>query len=76
MKRLNEVLSDDIIQEQLDSGYHITICPVCGNETFDDYFICPHCGWEHDGTIDSGQFSSANKSSINDYKKFLQNHCF
>lgn len=71
MKKISEVLDPQVINEQLASGYRITICPVCGNETFDDYSICPHCGWEQDGTVDADMYSSANKSSINDYKKNL-----
>jgi len=71
MKRINEVLAQDIIDEQIASGYQLTVCPVCGNETFDDYSICPHCGWEQDGTVDLDQYSSANGSSIHEYRKSL-----
>ena len=50
-------------------GFNVVICPVCGKETLDNHFICPHCGWEHDSTVESlEQFSSANQSTIKEYK--------
>ena len=71
MKKLDHVLDRNVIQEHLDSGYRLTVCPVCGNETFDDYFVCPHCGWENDGTKDVDEFSSANNSTIKNYRNNL-----
>ena len=68
MKRLNEVLSNELIEEHISKGYKIIKCPVCDNETFDDYFICPHCDWEYDGIVESDVYSSTNKSTINLYK--------
>ena len=44
-------------------------CPVCGKETLDDYFICPTCGWEYDGTVEENEYSSCNKATIADYRK-------
>lgn len=72
MKRIIEVLDQSVIDEQLNSGYQLTTCPVCGNETFDDYFICPHCGWENDGTVNLEEFSTVNNSSIKEYKENLK----
>lgn len=38
-------------KEYLEFGYKIVKCPVCGNETLDNHFICPTCNWEYDGTF-------------------------
>lgn len=56
-------------QEYREMGSKIVNCPVCGKETLDDYFICPNCGWEYDGTIEENEFSSCNKATIVDYRK-------
>ncbi len=66
MKKLEAVLSVNIINEQLSQGYRRITCPSCGNETFDDHFVCPHCGWEYDGITNKNQYSSCNKSTINE----------
>jgi len=50
-------------------GFKIVKCPVCGKETLDDYFICPHCGWEYDGTTNENEYSSCNKTTVVDYRK-------
>ena len=42
-------------QEYREMGFQIVKCPVCGKETLDDYFICPNCGWEYDGTTDKNE---------------------
>lgn len=56
-------------REFLEFGFNVITCPVCGEETLDNHFVCPHCGWEHDGTVKSPeQFSTANQSTIEDYK--------
>jgi len=73
MKRLTDVYSLNDINEQLDNGYRIIKCPVCGNETFNDYSICPHCQWEQDGTINEDLYSSCNKSTIKEYRKIYNN---
>ena len=54
-------------REFLEFGFKVVTCPVCGNETLDNHFICPHCGWEHDGTS-KDQFSTANQSSADNFK--------
>jgi hypothetical protein len=56
-------------EEYREFGYKIVNCPVCGKETLDDYFICPNCGWEYDGTTDENEYSSCNKATIADYRK-------
>ena len=50
-------------------GFKIVICPVCGKETLDDYFICPSCGWEYDGNAEENKYSSCNKATAADYRK-------
>ena len=68
MIKLTEVWSQEVIQEHLDSGYYqIVICPVCGNETLDNWAICPHCQWEHDELMYKG-YSCANRSYLWWYK--------
>ena len=64
MKRLTEVYGEDIIKAHEIMGYNKIICPVCGNETFDDYFICPHCNWEADFLMSDTEYSPANRSTI------------
>ena len=49
-------------------GYTIVTCPICGNPTLDMFWICDECGWEFDGAIVDDQYSSANKSTVRDYK--------
>lgn len=71
MKLLTDVLTNKIIVEHIEKGYKIIECPVCSNETFDDYFICPHCGWEFDNIVDKDVYSTTNKSTIKDFKKNL-----
>lgn len=56
-------------QEYQKLGYQIVICPVCGNETLDGYWICQHCGWEYDDTTDENIYSSCNKATITEYRK-------
>lgn len=56
-------------QEYREMGFQIVNCPVCGKETLDDYFICPNCGWEYDGTTSENEYSSCNKATIADYRK-------
>lgn len=68
MKKLIDVMTRAEIDECLRYEYHITTCPCCGNETFDMYFICPHCGWEYDGTQNNHEYSSANKSTLLEYR--------
>lgn len=54
------------------------ICPVCGNDTFDDndyeYGICKECFWEYDLIqVENPEYSGgANKHSLNEYRKIYQ----
>lgn len=57
--------------EYKSGNYHIVICPICGAETLNNYWICETCGWEYDGSTKTGQYSSANKCLVEDYKKKL-----
>ena len=55
--------------DEFKSGdFHIVTCPVCRNETLDNYWICAHCGWEYDGTHDEDARSAANGMSIRQYR--------
>ena len=56
-------------QEYLELGFRIVTCPVCGKETLNDYFICPGCGWEYDGTTEEDVYSSCNEATVADYRK-------
>lgn len=67
MIKLVEVLNKATIEQYLNSGYSITKCPVCGNEAFDNWAICPHCKWEHDELMHKG-YSCANHSYLWGYK--------
>ena len=67
MIKINEIWPEERIQEHLDSGYRFIECPVCGNETFDNWAICPHCDWEYDELMHKG-YSAANKSYLWWYK--------
>ena len=50
-------------------------CPVCGNDTFNNYDyefqICKQCFWEYDQIqVDNPDYEGgANNHSLNDYKK-------
>lgn len=52
--------------EYTECGFQIVKCPVCGSDTLDNFYICPHCGWEYDGTR-GGEYSSANKCTADEY---------
>lgn len=56
-------------QEYREMGFKIIKCPVCGKETLDDYFICPYCGWEYDGTTEEDVYSSCNQATVAEYRK-------
>ncbi len=56
-------------KEYREMGFQIVKCPVCGKETLNDYFICPNCGWEYDGTIEEDMYSACNEATIADYRK-------
>ncbi len=62
MIRINEVWRGEVIREYMEFA-SLAICPVCGNETFDNWTICPHCGWEYDELMHKG-YSCANRSYL------------
>ena len=49
--------------------YNEAICPVCGQVTLDNFWVCENCNWEYDDTIDENEYSDANQGSIRDYKE-------
>lgn len=49
-------------------GYQIVTCPVCGEETLNSFWICEHCNWEYDNTIDEDSFSDVNQDTIKNYR--------
>ena len=50
-------------------GYKIVDCPVCGEKTLDNHWICQNCGWEYDGTFEESEYSSCNQTTLEKYKK-------
>ena len=55
--------------EYKNCGFKIVKCPICGQETLDSYFICPHCSWEYDGKIQDTEYSSANGMTVKEYRE-------
>ena len=51
--------------------YTRVICPICKNETYDMYWICPVCGWQDDEVQnDEPDFEGgANDMSLNQAKE-------
>ncbi len=70
ISRLREEGVEDIRKtvEYLEYGFKVVTCPICENETLDDFFICQHCGWEYDGCIKEDDCSSANKATVAEYR--------
>lgn len=58
--------------EYKEFGYSVITCPVCGKETLNNHYICPHCGWEYDSITDEDMYSPANTTTIREYKKSLK----
>ena len=58
MIRIEDVWSRELIESYEDFATRIK-CPICRNETFDSWTICPHCGWEYDHT---DGYSDANRT--------------
>lgn len=67
MKNLKETI------EYKEYGFNIVKCPICGQETLDNHYVCENCNWEYDGTVDEETYSCVNNSCIKDYKKFFKN---
>ncbi len=75
-KKLKDIIGEDEYQMCLDLGRRIIRCPICENETFNDWFICPHCNWEAEPLHSEDEYSPANKSTIAEYRKkyMSENH--
>ena len=58
--------------EYKEFGYSVITCPVCGKETLNNHYICPHCGWEYDGITDEYTYSPTNTATIREYKESLK----
>lgn len=52
----------------MDDVYKVIFCPVCGNKTLDNYYICHHCGWEYDG-FPEYHYSAANGATLHEYRR-------
>lgn len=65
--------------QNLRDGSNKMICPVCGNNTFDEddfeYMICPECYWEYDvlQVQEPDYAGGANCHSLNEYRKIYWN---
>ena len=75
-KKLKDIIGEDEYQTCLDLGRTIIRCPICGNKTFNDWFICPCCNWEAEPLHSEDEYSPANKSTIAEYRKkyMSENH--
>lgn len=67
--------------EYKELGYQIIQCPICGHETLDNHFICPHCNWEYDDEVEfktGDEYSIANDCTLNEhlysykFKKYVE----
>jgi hypothetical protein len=67
--KLFEIIGEEEYQMCLDLGRQIISCPICGNETFNDWFICPHCNWEAEPLKFEDEYSPANKSTVAEYRR-------
>lgn len=55
--------------EYKDYGFKIVECPICGELTLDNNYICSNCGWEYDNApLNEDYYSNANKSTIKDFR--------
>ena len=55
--------------EHQNKGYTLVICPICGKETLDNFWICSTCQWEYDGVTDDDTYSVANKATVREYRQ-------
>ena len=51
-----------------DTDFTVIPCPVCGNKTLDNHWICLHCYWEYDG-FPEDHYSSANGATLAEYRR-------
>ena len=68
-KQLMDIIGEDEYQMCIELGRQIIQCPICGNDTFNDWFICPHCSWQAEILRFEDEYSPANKSTIEEYRK-------
>lgn len=62
------------MQKAFDSLYTEIICPVCGEKTLDNHWVCPTCLWEYDG-LPEDHPSAANGMTMREYRKaYEQKH--
>ena len=67
--KIKDFLAKKFIKEFKRAGYKVVTCPVCDNETFDNWFICYHCGWEYDYIRNLDDYSCANDCTLREYKE-------
>ena len=69
---LYDGIDDEAKADALSGLYSVVYCPVCGQKTLDNYYICRHCGWEYDYSVEN-RFSTANRATLRNYRKrYLQ----
>jgi hypothetical protein len=73
-KKLQELLpQDSTVEGQIDEA--LLPCRCCGYrtmESYDEYFICPLCKWEDDGTTDGEKYSPSNKDTLGNFRRLFQ----
>ena len=52
----------------VDEIYTVILCPVCGNPTLDNRYVCPTCLWEYDG-LPEDHYSAANGATLLEYRR-------
>ena len=57
----------DEARERFPETYRYTVCPVCSEKTLDNHWICPQCGWEHDGAGEN-EYSACNGATLAEYR--------
>jgi hypothetical protein len=55
------------VPEYNDPDFRVVKCPICGEDTLDNHYICSNCYWEYDGKTLTEEYSSANRSTVKDY---------
>ena len=60
------------IGEAYDNDFTVIRCPVCGQKTLDNHWICPRCGWEYDG-LPEHHYSAANGATLAEYRGKFKN---
>ena len=66
MIKISDVWPEEEIQSLKAAGAREVICPICKNETLNNWTICPHCDWEYDDTLKG--YSDANRAYIGWYR--------